>query len=213
MRKLILKMSVSVDGFVAGPKGEIDWLFNSMDEGATAWVLDTIRQVGLHIMGSHTFYDMACYWPYSSEPFAAPMNEIPKAVFSRSGSIKPISKELTSQALKDAAVRHADKLTTTPSDLQSWTDAYVGGGDLAAEIARLKQQPGKDILAHGGAGFAQSLARLDLIDEYRLLTHPVVLGTGLSLFSAIPKPMVLTLLNTTAFDSGAVAHVYRPARN
>src|ERR1700748_503250 len=106
MRKLILKMSVSVDGFMAGPHGEIDWLFKSMDQGATAWVMDLLRQTGLHIMGSRTFHDMASWWPYSSEPFAAPMNEIPKAVFSRSGSIKPISRELTSQALKDATSKN-----------------------------------------------------------------------------------------------------------
>jgi len=84
-------------------------------------------------------------------------------------------------------------------------------GDLVEEIARLKEQPGKDILAHGGATFAQSLAKAGLVDEYRLLTHPVVLGTGLPLFSAISKPIDLKLVSTTVFNTGTIAHVYRPA--
>jgi riboflavin biosynthesis pyrimidine reductase len=65
----------------------------------------------------------------------------------------------------------------------SWAEAQIANGDLATEIGRLKQQPGKDIVAHGGAGFAQSIARLGLIDEYRLVVHPVALGAGLSLFT------------------------------
>lgn len=211
MRQLILKMSVSVDGFVGGPNGEIEWLFKSMDEGATAWVLDTISQAGVHIMGSRTFYDMASYWPYSTEPFAAPMNEIPKVVFSGSGSIQSINKELTTTALKQATIRNADKLTQRTPEISSWTNARVAGGDLTTEIRRLKQEDGKPILAHGGSSFAQSLAKSGLIDEYQLLIHPIVLGTGLSLFSAIPKPMGLQLINTTAFKSGAIANIYRPA--
>src|SRR5882762_6043023 len=94
-RKLILKMSVSVDGFVGGPNGEIDWIFKSMDDKAAAWTLDKIWQAGVHIMGSRTFYDMAAYWPYSTEPFAAPMNEIPKMVFSKKAVIEPLSDALT----------------------------------------------------------------------------------------------------------------------
>src|SRR5690349_24290606 len=86
MRELILKMSRSVDGFVGGPAGEIDWLFPSMDEEGAAWTVDSISRGGAHIMGSHTFRDMAAYWPASTEVFAAPMNEIPKVYFSRSGT-------------------------------------------------------------------------------------------------------------------------------
>ena len=63
MRKLILKMSMSVDGFVGGSKSEVDWIFSSMDEGAVDWTMKSIWQAGLHIMGSRTFHDMASYWP------------------------------------------------------------------------------------------------------------------------------------------------------
>ena len=97
------------------------------------------------------------------------------------------------------------------ADAASWAGAQVANGDLATEIGLLKQQPGKDILAHGGAGFAQSLARLGLADEYRLVVHPVALGAGLSLFAELPKPLDLKLVSTSIFGSGVAVHVYRPA--
>lgn len=75
---------------------------------------------------------------------------------------------------------------------------------------RLKEQPGRYILAHGGSEFARSLVGLGLVDEYRLLIHPVVLGNGLPLFSEVAKPTCLNLLSTSVFKSGITAHVYRP---
>jgi dihydrofolate reductase len=85
-----------------------------------------------------------------------------------------------------------------------------GRGDLAQEITRLKQQPGKDVLAHGGAGFAQSLVGTGLIDEFQFLIHLVALGDGLPLFSTLPKPLHLKLVSAKEFDAGAVAHIYQP---
>ncbi|HEX2510308.1 MAG TPA: hypothetical protein VHK66_07275 [Microvirga sp.] len=67
MRQLVLKMSISVDGFVGGPGGELDWIFPTYDEGATAWTVDCLWQAGVHIMGSRTFHDMAAFWPSSTE--------------------------------------------------------------------------------------------------------------------------------------------------
>jgi dihydrofolate reductase len=208
MRQLILKMSVSVDGFVSGPNGEIDWIFKSYDAGATAWTVDTLWQAGVHIMGSRSFRDMAAYWPTSTEPYAPPMNEIPKVVFSRTGSISAAS---TTKALEDATRQRTESAApATPAILASWANPGIASGDLVEEIARLKQQPGKPILAHGGASFARSLVRLGLIDEYRLLIHPVALGRGLPLFSDLAKPLDLKLARAISFDSGAVAHIYRP---
>ena len=214
MRQLVLKMSVSVDGFVGGPSGEIDWIFPTYDEGATAWTVDCLWQAGVHIMGSRTFHDMAAFWPSSTEPFAAPMNEIPKVVFSRKGLGEPGHAELT-RGFRDATrVKTAEgwKPSPVPSpSAATWAEATVAGSDLAEEIARLKRQPGKEILAHGGAGFARSLVQLGLVDEYRLLIHPVALGRGLPLFSGLSEPISLRLSSATAFSAGAVAHVYRPA--
>jgi len=186
-------MSVSIDGFVGGPDGENEWIFRSTDDAAARWVTDTLRQADVHIMGSRTYHVMAAYWPSSKKPFAAPMNEIPKVIFSRKG-ISP-GTAATTTALRDAS----------PSE-RSWAEAPVAS-DLVEEIARLKQQDGKIILAHGGASFAQSLVEHDLVDEYRLLVHPVVLGRGLPIFSRA-RPFDVQLVSTTAFASGAVANIY-----
>jgi dihydrofolate reductase len=213
MRKLILKMSMSLDGFVGGSKSEVDWIFASMDEGAVDWTMKSIWRAGVHIMGSRTFHDMASYWPYSSEVYAAPMNEIPKVVFSKNPSVTSSARS-TTQALRDASRANTGGAEATHADSskeQSWRDARVMSGDLAADIAQLKSEPGKDIMAHGGAGFARSLVRLGLVDEYQLLVHPVARGQGLPLFSELPKPMVLQLVSATTFPAGAIAHVYRPA--
>jgi dihydrofolate reductase len=86
MRKLTLKKSMSIDGFVGGSNGEVDWIFNSTDAAVTAWLVEMLWESGVHVMGSRTFHDMAAYWPYSTDPLAAPMNEIPKVVFSRKTS-------------------------------------------------------------------------------------------------------------------------------
>ena len=213
MRKLILKMSVSIDGFVSGLNGEIDWIFKSFDKDAIAWTVETLWQAGVHIMGSRTYQDMAAYWPSSTEPFAAPMNEIPKVVFSRKGFIKAPDEKLTTTAFKDASRfnnRDSFIFSGAKSTLEaSWANPKVLGGNLVADITQLKEEPGKDILAHGGAGFVQSLAKFNLIDEYRLMIHPVVLGTGLPLFSAVTKPFDLKLNSSVTFSSGIIANIYQ----
>ena len=81
---------------------------------------------------------------------------------------------------------------------------------MAEEIRKLKAQPGNDIFAHGGAGFAQSLIKTGLIDEYQLLVHPVVLGRGLPIFSGLEEAAYLQLISSTPFDGGVMANVYRP---
>jgi len=180
MRRLILKMQMSLDGYVGNADGQVAFIFKSFDDALTAWIVDGLWEAGLHVMGSRTYGDMAAYWPRSTEPFAPPMNQIPKAVFS--GSL--------TQA--------------------RWGETEIIRGDLASEIAHLKAQPGKDILAHGGAGFARSLIAANLIDEYQLVTHPVVLGKGLPIFSDIAAARDLTLVESRSFPKGAVANVYRP---
>jgi dihydrofolate reductase len=213
MRKLVLKMSVSVDGFIGGPKGEIDWILNTMDKEVVSWIQDTISQAGVHIMGSRTFHDMIAYWPTSSDLLAAPMNDIPKVVFSKKGYVESLDSNLTTQALKDAYRIDSEK-GITKSDLtknfSSWTNALIANGDLVEEITHLKRQDGKPILAHGGASFAQSLVKYNLIDEYKLVIHPVVLGHGLPLFSTLIKPLNFGLVNSTSFACGTIANTYRP---
>jgi dihydrofolate reductase len=184
MGELHLKMSRSLDGFVGGPKGEIDWIFPTTDAEATDWILVTISGASAHLMGRHTFHNMAAAWPSSTGPFADPMNRIPKVVFSKG--------EVTSA---DAT--------------GNWANPTIARGDLAAEIARLKQESPSYLIAHGGASFAQSLCAADLIDEYQLLIHPVALGRGLSLFGALAAPRRLKHKATLSFPAGAVAVTYR----
>ncbi|MGA3034181.1 MAG: dihydrofolate reductase family protein [Terracidiphilus sp.] len=213
MRKLVLKMSISVDGFVNGPGGEIDWIFRTMDTEAAQWTVDTLWQAGLHLMGSRTYHDMAAWWPTSTQVFAPPMNEIPKAVVTTRTAARFFAERATTRAAEDAVQARpvAGCLTPTPEAARSWSEPSILSNDLAAEIARLKQEPGKDILAHGGAGFAQSLVLLGLVDEFRLLTHPVALGCGRALFVGLSYPLNLQLISSSAFPGGCIAHIYRPS--
>jgi dihydrofolate reductase len=176
MRKLILKMSITLDGFVGGADGQIDWLFKTTDEEARRWIADIMGQAGVHIMGSRTYADMAAYWPSSTDILAAPMNRIPKVVFSRRKDPKLAA---TTKALEDA---NREAPVETARAAASWSQPRIASGDLAHEIKCLKEEPGNDIFAHGGAGFARSLVASGLIDEYQLLVHPVALGRGLAIF-------------------------------
>jgi dihydrofolate reductase len=214
MRKLMMKMSVSVDGFVGAADGRIDWIFGTTDEAATAWIVGLCRSAGLHIMGSKTFQDMASYWPTSTEAFAAPMNEIPKALFTKKG-FKGIDEKHTTTAVGNSRRYNAARgivPSTQPSPAAaSWGEARVFEGDLAEGIRKLKAEPGNPILAHGGAGFMRSLIATGLIDEYNLLIHPAALGAGMPIFNGLSKPLDLKLIDVKVFPSGAVAHTYHPA--
>jgi dihydrofolate reductase len=210
MRELILKMSISLDGFVGSADGGIKWLFQN-DPEATAWTVETVWNASLHIMGSRTFHDMAAYWPTSTEVYAPPMNQIPKAVFTRQGAAI-LKGANTTTALKDArANAGAEAPKTLQPGAESWAASYVGSGDLAEEIAKLKVEDGKPIIAHGGANFARSLIATGLIDQYALLVHPVALGKGLPIFSDLAAPRPLKLVSARVFPKGAIAQIYRPA--
>jgi dihydrofolate reductase len=132
-------------------------------------------------MGRVTYEEMAKFWPSSDHPIAAPMNEIPNVVFSAS--------------LQSA----------------TWPPARIARGDTAEELARLKQEPGGEIIAHGGTQFARSLIRLGLVDEYRLWVLPAAVGQGAPLFTELARPVTLSLVKTTAFPSGILELCYEPA--
>lgn len=194
MRELILKMSMSFDGFVSDLESTNTWMYGS-DPEAVAFGVATTWNASLHIMGSRSFQIMAPFYPTSTIPFAPPMNEIPKAVFSKQGS---------------AVLTAADPVKGLPGG-QSWAEAQVVSGDLKEEINKLKAMNGKPIIAHGGVNFARSLIAQGLVDEFILAVHPIALGKGLALFSDLAAPMPLRLVSSKAFPGGAVAQVYRPA--
>jgi dihydrofolate reductase len=176
-------MGMSLDGLVARPGryGAGGWGLPPDDPALKERKLEWMREVDLHLMGRNTYEEMAEFWPSSDDAYAAPMNDIPKVVFSRT-------------------LERAD-----------WPDSRIAGGDLAEEIAALKREPGKDMIAWGGAAFAQSLTRLGLVDEYRLILQPVALGEGLPLFKNLRAPVRLELIDAQTYDTGAALHVYRPA--
>jgi len=173
---LVLKMSVSLDGYVAPTDGSTDWVAAGRSDDGARWTVETLSNAGAHLMGATTYAALATYWPSASGPFAKPMNEIPKVVFS-------------------------DSLTSA-----DWGETTIAAGDLAEAVTRLKRERRDGyLLAHGGVRFARSLVETGLIDEYRLVVHPVVLGAGERLFTA---PLTVEPMSTIAFSRGAVAHVF-----
>ena len=176
MTSLILKMSISLDGYIAPADGSSGWEAAGRSPDGAEWVLDTVSNASAHLIGAATYTRWATFWPGASGPFAKPMNEIPKVVFSNSLS-------------------SAD-----------WPETTIATGDLAEAVTRLKQERSDGyLLAQGGVRFARSLVQTGLIDEYRLVIHPVILGAGERLFAA---PLRIEPMGSTAFRRGAVAHVF-----
>jgi dihydrofolate reductase len=180
MRRLIVQMTMSLDGFVSPLRGAGDHR-GAEDPLLKEAKLEWIRGAGTHAMGRVTYEEMASHWPSSTDAYAAPMNDLPKVVFSRT-------------------LEHAD-----------WQYSRVARGDIASEVASLRAEPGGDIIAWGGASFVQSLTQASLVDEYRVVINPVALGDGLPLFKDLPAPLRLHLIQATTYEDGSVLHVYRPA--
>ncbi|MFL9483422.1 dihydrofolate reductase family protein [Chitinophagaceae bacterium LWZ2-11] len=194
MRKLMMRMSISMDGFVCDANGKNDWVFKTGDEESLAYSVELGSTPGLIIMGRKSFENMAPYWPTAVGPFAAPMNEIPKAVFTQNKSFDPA---------------HTMKTTEQSPAAASWAGARVFTGNLIEEIKQLKAEPGKPISAIGGAGFMQNLIATGLIDEYHLFVHPVALGAGLPIFSGVTQPLYLKLADVKTFPGGVTAKTFR----
>jgi dihydrofolate reductase len=181
MRRVVVQMGVTLDGYVAGTGREGDWGLPDEHPDVRAWKVASLNQVGTHIMGRVTYEQMAGHWPNETGVYAEFMNNLPKVVFSR----------------------------TLPA--AGWPGSRIARGDLAEEIAALKSEPGEDvIMAHGGAAFVQALSRSGLVDEYRLVILPVAIGSGLPLFKDLARPLRLDLAEATSYPDGTVIHVYRP---
>jgi dihydrofolate reductase len=182
MRTLALMMGMSLDGFVARPGrfGAGGWGVPPEDPALRERKLNWMRDADRHLMGRVTYEEMAGFWPTSDDDYAKPMNDTPKVVFSR---------------------------TLATAD---WPGTTIARGELADEIAALKRVPGGDMIVWGGAQLARSLVLLGLVDEFRLVHQPVALGEGLPLFAGLAAPMVLDLVDATAYGDGSVLHVYRP---
>jgi dihydrofolate reductase len=181
-RRLILYMSMSLDGFAARRDGTMDWLGDKQRHGAHRQraVAELLGQTGMLALGRRGGADMAQAWPGSISPTGELMNALPKVVFSS---------------------------TLTELD---WSNARISGRPVEEEIPELKAEPGKDIVVFGGVSFARSLAAHGLIDEYRINVQPVALGDGLPLLQGLPEPQPLELVASTAWADGPITQTYVP---
>jgi dihydrofolate reductase len=139
MRKLVLGMTVTADGFVCRPNHETEWFMRTRDQSVKDWIEKSLWDGGIHIMGRRTFEVMAPYWVTSSDQLTEPMNRLPKVVFSKGGFVPKAS--------------YGDTTGVVSPYASTWANAAIAT-DLVADITKLKQQEGKPILAHGGASFA-----------------------------------------------------------
>ncbi|WP_181776064.1 dihydrofolate reductase family protein [Amycolatopsis pittospori] len=182
MRKLILGFYVSLDGKSADADNGIRDVMMAIDDPEQEeYFVSGLWEAGAFLMGRNTYEGMAGYWPGSDHPSAKAMNEIPKVVFSRT-------------------LESAD-----------WSETRIVRGDTAEEIAKLKAEPGKDLVATGGIAFAHSLIKLGVVDEYRLWVLPAVTGKGAALFPELNEALKLRLVKSTAFPSGVLELIYTPA--
>ena len=182
-RKVILKMVMSLDGFVTSLDGTHEWMFEWFGDDSGEWNRRALDAAGVHAMGRRSYEIMGPHWAASEGPIATAMNEKPKAVFSRT-------------------LEKAD-----------WGPAEIFGGDLRAAIAELKSRDdGGTVLVHGGPGFAKSLTPLGLVDEYQLSTVPIAIGAGRSPFAELEQHLKLDVVEEERFRSGALAQVLVPKR-
>ena len=164
-------MQLSIDGFVAGPGGELDWLVGDWDDKINEFVTGITKPVDCIVLGRKIVGD-----------FINKMIDTPKVVFSK---------------------------TVTKNE---WANTTLINGDLVEEIKKLKDQPGGDIIAYGGAGFVSSLIKNNLIDEYYLFINPVAIGKGMTIFKDINDKLRLKLVKSKSFDCGIVMLCYTPVR-
>jgi len=185
MAKVIVFNSVSVDGYFAGPDGDLSWAHGADDAEWNEFIGSNAKGDARLLFGRVTYEMMASYWPTpmaaQNDPVVAEgMNKLPKVVFSRTLS----------------------KVT--------WNNTKLLKGDLAKEVRAMKDGPGADIMIFGSGTIVAQLARENLIDEYQLVTVPVVLGKDKGLFDGLDRPVTLKRTDTRAFKNGNVLVSYQP---
>lgn len=185
MRKLKLQVQTSIDGFIAGPSHEMNWLKLPWTEDLITYVRELTAPVDLVLLGKNLAEGFIPYWTEVSKNPSSPDFE---------GGVK---------------------FTTTPKivfskNLQAskWENTVVASGDLIEEISTLKNQSGSDIIAYGGAQFVASLIKNNLIDEYHIMINPTAIGKGMSIFNEISNDLQLKLVECKKFDCGIAVLKY-----
>ena len=190
MRKLKLQMQITVDGFVAGPNGELEWMNPNMeieDDKLFQYINFLIDSSDTILMGRKMTDGFVDYWtevakdPKSRDyAFAKKMVDTPKVVFTRT------------------------------LDESRWPNTVLAKGDIVEEVNELKNRQGKDLLVYGGAGFVSSLIKNDLIDEYHFFVNPVAIGKGMTIFSEFGRYVKLNQIDATPYECGITVHNYLP---
>ena len=184
MRKLKIQVQMSIDGYISGVNGELDWLTMKWDNELRKYVYNLNRPVDCIIMGKNFAGSFIDTWekrlndPDTIDSYARKMVETPKIVFSRS------------------------------LEQVSWKNTHLNTGYLDEEISRIKKIKGRDIIAYGGITFVSSLIRGGHVDEYNFFVNPVILGKGRSIFSHLENMLKLELVYSTHFDCGITALCY-----
>ncbi len=187
MRSVTYSMNVSLDGYIVGPDGEIGWGAPAPD--VFRYWIDEIREVGVHLMGRR-LYETMLYWETADQDPSIDDAELEWAAL-----WNPLPKVVFS---------------TTLSAVQG--NARLASCGLAEEIERLRAEPGEGQIAIGGATLAAEAAGLGLIDEYRAMVCPVLVGGGIPFFAQRERRVDLELVETRTFSSGVVYVRYRVAR-
>ena len=187
MRKVISFMHVSLDGFTAGPNGELEWAI--VDEELNPYVDALFRNVDTALYGRVTYLGMQSYWPtVLTDPEASPRD------LKHAQWVENVSKIVFSTTLARA----------------EWKNSRLVKDHIAEEIASLKQQPGLDLMIFGSPRLTHTFIHLGLIDEYRLFLNPIALGGGIPLFQDIKDQVKLKLVNSKTHPSGVVLLSYQP---
>jgi dihydrofolate reductase len=187
MRRVVVSEFVSLDGVMEAPGGEegyahTGWVALFPDGGQFAYKLEEVLEAEALLLGRVTYEGFTAAWPPREGEFADKMNDMPKFVAS-----------------------------TTLTELE-WNNSTLLKGDVAEAVSKLKLEDGGDILVAGSRTLVHTLMEHDLVDEYRIMLFPIVLGSGGRLFPDTPEKTVLKLVDTKAFDSGVVVHTYHSAR-
>jgi dihydrofolate reductase len=181
MRKIIWNMHVSLDGFIAGPNGEIDWIYlnDEIFEDGHA----VIKTADTALYGRKTFEVMKSYWPTATKNPNATKHDIDHANW-----VNPALKLVVSKSLKEPG----------------WQNTRIIKENVPAEIAKLQKQPGKNIMLFASPTLASTLTNHDLIDEYWFNVSPIILGRGKPLFQDTTNVRKLKLVGSKAYENGVV---------